>query len=200
HIPMKISIVKLNSRPCGETRRDDGLPRSEPAEGMEMIPVRNPFVFGEEELRLLQRYIMNSQELTGRPDHMTREQVLFYLFALHDYDKSNHMDGLELLTLLTDFLSQNSTGQPSPEAVIPIVDGLLETQDSNKDGLLSLSELLFPATQENLTHDFHQQEPEVAVSQNAPPQSPGDGGMLQDPQQEMAPEDQWGSQITERLE
>ncbi|XP_050807491.1 cell growth regulator with EF hand domain protein 1 [Gopherus flavomarginatus] len=119
----------------------DSANRSEgPAAG----PVPNLLHPEPEELRLLQRYLRSVWQMAQDPAHMTREQVLLYLFALHDYDRSGQLDGLEFMQLLMEVVSQHAQGQPSPDAVIVVVDGILETQDLNGDGLLNPSELLLP--------------------------------------------------------
>ncbi|XP_061846796.1 cell growth regulator with EF hand domain protein 1 [Colius striatus] len=73
---------------------------------------------------------------------MTWEQALLYLFALHDYDRSGRLDGLELLQLLGTVLAQRDEGRLPPEAVAALVDQALERQDLSRDGLLELAELL----------------------------------------------------------
>lgn len=42
---------------------------------------------------------------------------VFFLFSLHDYDKSGKMDGLEMMKLLSDFLSHHSLGPQSADSV-----------------------------------------------------------------------------------
>ncbi|XP_065258288.1 cell growth regulator with EF hand domain protein 1 [Emys orbicularis] len=110
-------------------------------------PVPNLLHPEPEELRLLQGYLRRVRQMAQDPAHMTREQVLLYLFALHDYDRSGQLDGLEFMQLLMEVVSQQAQGQPSPDAVIVVVDGILETQDLNGDGLLNPSELLLPPAQ-----------------------------------------------------
>ncbi|KAI7789470.1 hypothetical protein IRJ41_006099, partial [Triplophysa rosa] len=66
----------------------------------------------------------------------------FFLFSLYDYDRSGQMDGLELMQLLTDFLSYQAIRPKSTDSVVSLVDHLLQTQDLNQDGLLAPSELL----------------------------------------------------------
>uniref|UniRef100_A0A8C3SJZ1 EF-hand domain-containing protein n=1 Tax=Chelydra serpentina TaxID=8475 RepID=A0A8C3SJZ1_CHESE len=95
---------------------------------------------------LLQTYLRRARPLAQDPAHMTREQVLLYLFALHDYDRSGQLDGLEFMQLLLEVVAQRAQGQPSPEVIL-VVDGILETQDLNRDGLLNPSELLLPPAQ-----------------------------------------------------
>lgn len=43
--------------------------------------------------------------------------MLLYLFALHDYDKSGQLDGLEFLRLLSEVLAWQPQGRPAPDAV-----------------------------------------------------------------------------------
>nr|XP_032636019.1 cell growth regulator with EF hand domain protein 1 isoform X1 [Chelonoidis abingdonii] len=117
------------------------------SEGPAADPVPNLLHPEPEELRLLQRYLRSVWQMAQDPTHMTREQVLLYLFALHDYDRSGQLDGLEFMQLLMEVVSQHAQGQPSPDTVIVVVDGILETQDLNGDGLLNPSELLLPLAQ-----------------------------------------------------
>ncbi|XP_061622286.1 cell growth regulator with EF hand domain protein 1 [Phyllopteryx taeniolatus] len=100
----------------------------------------NPFGSGEEERRLLQRYI----ELTRKDDVKinTRDEEVFYLFRLYDFDRSERLDGLEMMKLLSDYNSQHAPEDQSNDMVVSLVDFLLQSQDVNKDGLLAPSELL----------------------------------------------------------
>lgn len=98
--------------------------------------------------------------------------MLLYLVALHDYDQSGQLDGLELLSLLTAALAPGPADAPTPDPVslrwgtqpghcgdrdgdsgpglvlsqvILVVDQVLETQDLNGDGLMTPAELInFP--------------------------------------------------------
>ncbi|KAM9155633.1 cell growth regulator with EF hand domain protein 1 [Pangshura tecta] len=117
------------------------------SEGPAAEPVPNLLHPEPEELRLLQRYLRSVRQLAQDPAHMTREQVLLCLLALHDYDRSGQLDGLEFMQLLMEVVSQHAQRQPSPDTVTVVVDGILETQDLNGDGLLSPSELLLPPAQ-----------------------------------------------------
>ncbi|XP_068025962.1 cell growth regulator with EF hand domain protein 1 [Melanerpes formicivorus] len=74
---------------------------------------------------------------------MTREQVLLFLFVLHDHDRSRQLDGLELLQLLGTVLAQQEGGWPDLNMVAVLVDRVLERQDLSRDGLLDPPELLF---------------------------------------------------------
>lgn len=96
---------------------------------------------------LLQSYIdfILNKEGQGRPEINSWEQEVFFLFRLHDYDRSGSLDGLEMIKLLYDF---NGFHTPkvvhSNNEVASVVDFLLQTQDLNHDGLFSPSELLLP--------------------------------------------------------
>ncbi|XP_043118676.1 cell growth regulator with EF hand domain protein 1 [Puntigrus tetrazona] len=110
----------------------------------------NPFGSSEDNRRLLQSYIKSSlKEGQTSPELNTREQEVFFLFSLYDYDRSGQMDGLELMQLLTDFLAYHETLPKSADSVVSLVDYLLQTQDLNQDGLLAPSELLSTIDQEN---------------------------------------------------
>ncbi|KAA0711283.1 Cell growth regulator with EF hand domain protein 1 [Triplophysa tibetana] len=112
----------------------------------------NPFGPGEDNRRLLQSYIKSRlKEGQTSPELNTREQE-FFLFSLYDYDRSGQMDGLELMQLLTDFLSYHAIMPKSTDSVVSLVDHILQTQDLNQDGLLAPSELL------SYTLDHEQEE------------------------------------------
>ncbi|XP_005804276.1 cell growth regulator with EF hand domain protein 1 [Xiphophorus maculatus] len=106
----------------------------------------NPFGSGEEERRLLQSYIQQSlRNSQGSPDITSWEQEVFFLFRLYDYDRSGFLDGLEIMKLLSDYISHHALGPEASEQVVSMVDFLLQTQDLNQDGLLDPSELLSPS-------------------------------------------------------
>lgn len=116
----------------------------------------NPFGSGDENRRLLQSYIRASvKQGQAEPELSTWEQEVFFLFSLHDYDRSGHMDGLEMMKLISDFNAHNAPGTQSADPVVSMVDFLLQTQDLNQDGLLAPSELLSPPTapQDSNSHD-----------------------------------------------
>ncbi|XP_077419610.1 uncharacterized protein cgref1, partial [Vanacampus margaritifer] len=102
----------------------------------------NPFGLGEEERRLLQRYI----ELTRKDgvEINSRDEEVFYLFRLYDFDRSDRLDGLEMMKLLSDYNSQNAPEEQANDMVVSLVDFLLQSQDVNRDGLLAPEELLSP--------------------------------------------------------
>lgn len=54
--------------------------------------------------------------LTLLMNHLPISEV-FFLFRLHDYDRSGHMDGLEMMKLLSEYNSHNAPGEQSAETV-----------------------------------------------------------------------------------
>ncbi|XP_029947235.1 cell growth regulator with EF hand domain protein 1 isoform X1 [Salarias fasciatus] len=130
-----------------------GLTGSEREETLDAHPpfvaLRNPFGSAEEDRGLLQSYIQeNVKSSPEEPELSTREQEVFFLFRLYDYDRSDFLDGLEMMKLLSDYNSHHTPGAQASEQVVSMVDFLLQTQDLNHDGLLTPSELLSPP----LTH------------------------------------------------
>lgn len=129
-----------------------------------------PFQSKEESHRLLQSYIDSilDKEDQGRPEINSWEQKVFFLFHLHDYDRSGFLDGLEMIKLLYDF---NAFHTPAAvhtnNEVASVVDFLLQTQDLNHDGLFSPTELLSPPlltqNEETVKDKFAENEVEVQV-------------------------------------
>ncbi|XP_057596395.1 cell growth regulator with EF hand domain protein 1 isoform X2 [Hippopotamus amphibius kiboko] len=112
-------------------------------------------------MRLLQSYLKGLERMEEEPEHMSREQVLLYLFALHDYDQSGHLDGLELLSMLTAALAPGASDSPTTNPVILVVDAVLETQDLNGDGLMTPAELVnFPGEAPRLAEPRDPLEPQ----------------------------------------
>ncbi|KAM9636032.1 cell growth regulator with EF hand domain protein 1 [Trichechus inunguis] len=135
----------------GQAAPKDGATRPKPEVLRQPLP--NPFLPGKEQLQLLQNYLKGLDRMEEEPEHMSREQVLLYLFALHDYDQSGQLDGLELLSMLTAALTPGAADAPPTNPVILVVDKVLETQDLNGDGLMTPAEFInFPGetTKESL--------------------------------------------------
>lgn len=149
--------------PLSQAAPKDGTTRLVP-EVQQQPPLPNPFQPGQEQLRLLQSYLKGLERMEEEPEHMSREQVLLYLFALHDYDQSGQLDGLELMSMLTAALAPGAADSPTTNPVVPVVDEVLETQDLNGDGLMTPAELInFPGAA--LRHPERHEPPE--------PQDPG---------------------------
>ncbi|XP_028416165.1 multiple coagulation factor deficiency protein 2 homolog [Dendronephthya gigantea] len=70
---------------------------------------------------------------------------IFYFFELHDFDKNNKLDGLELLVALTDHheKTKEENGKELLEVEVEsLIDNLLEEHDLNNDGYLDFVELM----------------------------------------------------------
>ncbi|KAK2092206.1 Cell growth regulator with EF hand domain protein 1 [Saguinus oedipus] len=163
-IPLMMRVLILLLLPKGQAAPKDGVTRPDSEVQHQLLP--NPFQPGTEQLRektrpgcrlispglilyfsdrLLQSYLKGLERTEVKPEHLSREQVLLYLFALHDYDQSGQLDGLELLSMLTAALDPGAPSSPTTNPVILIVDKVLETQDLNGDGLMTPAELInFP--------------------------------------------------------
>ncbi|KAM5319454.1 cell growth regulator with EF hand domain protein 1 isoform 1-T3 [Glossophaga mutica] len=142
-LPLTTRMLVLLLLPLSQAAPKDGTMRLDPE--VQQQPLPNPFQPGQEQLRLLQSYLKGLKRMEEDPEHMTREQVLLYLFALHDYDQSGQLDGLELLSMLTAALAPGAADSPTTNPVILMVDEVLETRDLNGDGLLTPAELIsFP--------------------------------------------------------
>ncbi|EHH21972.1 cell growth regulator with EF hand domain protein 1 isoform X1 [Macaca nemestrina] len=142
-LPLMMRVVILLLLPAGQAAPKDGVTRPDSEMQHQLLP--NPFQPGREQLGLLQSYLKGLERTEVQPEHLSREQVLLYLFALHDYDQSGQLDGLELLSMLTAALAPGAANSPTTNPVILIVDKVLETQDLNGDGLMTPAELInFP--------------------------------------------------------
>ncbi|KAM6943614.1 uncharacterized protein FYW49_006485 [Xenentodon cancila] len=143
-----------------------GLPGTQREESEDAHPSKlalpNPFGSGEKERKLLQSYIQSSLKSDqGGPEISSREQEVFFLFRLYDFDRSGFLDGLEMMKLLSDYNSHHAAAAEANELVVSMVDFLLQTQDLNQDGLLDPSELLSPSfthTQEKAGAVEHTEE------------------------------------------
>uniref|UniRef100_A0A8C2ZSN6 Cell growth regulator with EF-hand domain 1 n=2 Tax=Cyclopterus lumpus TaxID=8103 RepID=A0A8C2ZSN6_CYCLU len=137
-----------------------GLPGTQREESVDVVALANPFSSGDR--RLLHSYIQSSlKDGQGGPEISTWEQEVFFLFRLHDYDRSGLLDGLEMMKLLSDYNSYHTPGAQNNELVVSMVDFLLQSQDLNQDGLLAPSELLSPAlphTQDSSNNNAPHQE------------------------------------------
>ncbi|ELK27386.1 PREDICTED: cell growth regulator with EF hand domain protein 1 [Myotis davidii] len=142
-LPWTMMFVLLLLLPLSQAAPRDGTAR--PVPEVQQQPLPNPFQPGQEQLRLLRSYLKGLERMEEEPEHMSREQVLLYLFALHDYDQSGQLDGLELMSMLTAALAPGAADSPTTNPVVLVVDEVLETQDLNGDGLMTPAELVnFP--------------------------------------------------------
>ncbi|XP_037668531.1 cell growth regulator with EF hand domain protein 1 isoform X2 [Choloepus didactylus] len=119
--PLEVRVLVVLLLPLGQTAPRDGA------------------------LRFLQGYLKGLKRMEEEPQHMSWEQVVLCLFALHDYDHSGQLDGLELFSMLTAALAPGAVDSPTTNSVVLVVDEVLATQDLNGDGLMTPAELInFP--------------------------------------------------------
>uniref|UniRef100_A0A2K5BVC2 Cell growth regulator with EF-hand domain 1 n=1 Tax=Aotus nancymaae TaxID=37293 RepID=A0A2K5BVC2_AOTNA len=110
-MPLMMRVLILLLLPEGQAAPKDGVTRPDSEVQHQLLP--NPFQPGPEQLRLLQSYLKGLERTEVKPEHLSREQVLLYLFALHDYDQSGQLDGLELLSMLTAALAPGAASSPT---------------------------------------------------------------------------------------
>merc|ERR1712170_91938 len=82
-------------------------------------------------------------------ENMTAEERDFHYFRIHDFDKNNLLDGLEVFKALVhesehekNETEQNSEAEKSFDDIVEMIDKVLEEDDTNKDGFLSYSEFV----------------------------------------------------------
>ncbi|CAH0560069.1 unnamed protein product [Brassicogethes aeneus] len=99
------------------------------------------------------------EELVSEPDltNMTDEQLEFYYFHLHDVDKNNQLDGLEILRAIYhidhhehegagDGIDENEEKEDhdveteSSKYYVDLIDEVLSEDDTDNDGFLSYPE------------------------------------------------------------
>ncbi|KAL1923785.1 uncharacterized protein VTP21DRAFT_8765 [Calcarisporiella thermophila] len=74
-------------------------------------------------------------------NEMDENDVLYYLFTLHDYNKDNHLDGHELRHVLTD-VEEGDNPLPPLSEIDKTVDHVLLEDDIDGDGKISWEEYL----------------------------------------------------------
>ncbi|XP_047707460.1 cell growth regulator with EF hand domain protein 1 isoform X3 [Prionailurus viverrinus] len=193
-LPLTVRVLVL-LLPLGQAAPKDGTVRLDP--DLQQQPLPNPFQPGQEQLRLLQNYLQGLEKMEEEPEHMSREQVLLYLFALHDYDQSGQLDGLELLSMLTAALAPGAADFPIANPVILVVDKVLETQDLNGDGLMTPAELInFPGEAPSHTEPKEPLEPQDVGRQSLVAKSPS----RPETQEGLGPRGEDGGQVEARRE
>ncbi|XP_004839222.1 cell growth regulator with EF hand domain protein 1 [Heterocephalus glaber] len=196
---LRVLMLPLLLPTLGQAAPKDGAARQDLE--VQPQPLPNPFHPGPEQLRVLQNHLKGLEQVEEDLEHMNREQVLLYLFALHDYDQSGQLDGLELLSMLTAALAPGAANFPA-NPVILVVDKVLETQDLDGDGLLSPAELV--SVPEEAPRDTEPRESLAAAPQET--QTIGGQPLLaknslrQETQGDMGPREEAGSQEEFRRE
>ncbi|KAL4623895.1 cell growth regulator with EF hand domain protein 1 [Arapaima gigas] len=190
--PTALVLLLLLCERSVSAPQNPGFDRQGAADGSAHLALVNPFAGGEEERRLLQSYVEgNLKDGQLNPDLTTWEQEIFFLFSLHDYDRSGHLDGLEMMKLLTDFPSHHSLGPQLGESVVFMVDDLLQTRDQNRDGMLELSELLAPPMQPS---DAEQNLAQEVVNDSA---QPAETSVFQQQQEDHSEDQARGQEVQE---
>ncbi|XP_062913115.1 multiple coagulation factor deficiency protein 2 homolog [Mobula hypostoma] len=78
-------------------------------------------------------------------DKMSENELEFYFFTLHDFDKNMLLDGLEILTALKESLEEALAVFPKEDMLnllTEMTDEVLEKDDMDKDGYLSYYEYM----------------------------------------------------------
>ena len=82
-------------------------------------------------------------------ENMTEEERDYHYFRLHDFDKNNLLDGLEVFKALAHEHENETISEDSDDDlksggrfddIVEMIDRVLEEDDTNKDGFLSYSE------------------------------------------------------------
>ena len=85
-------------------------------------------------------------------ENMTEEEKNYHYFRLHDFDKNDKLDGLEVLKAVNHVIEEDGGGEINSNAedlkvkqfdlLVEMIDKVLELDDTDKDGLLSYSEFV----------------------------------------------------------
>ncbi|XP_067901804.1 multiple coagulation factor deficiency protein 2 homolog [Heterodontus francisci] len=78
-------------------------------------------------------------------DEMSVEELEFYYFTLHDFDKNMLLDGLEIMTALGESLEEALASFATKDVMtllIEMTDEVLEKDDVDSDGYLSYYEYM----------------------------------------------------------
>ncbi|XP_062604765.1 sex-determining region Y protein-like isoform X2 [Saccostrea cucullata] len=91
------------------------------------------------------------KEVVDKPkEEMSEDELEFHYFKLHDYDKNNKLDGIEIVKAITHFHADEGEGEQqhhdrkvfSDEELSNIVDLVLQEDDLNKDGYIEYVEFV----------------------------------------------------------
>ncbi|XP_072353529.1 multiple coagulation factor deficiency protein 2 homolog isoform X2 [Scyliorhinus torazame] len=78
-------------------------------------------------------------------NEISEQELEFYYFTLHDFDKNMLLDGLEIMTALEDSLEETLapfSTDDTMKLLIEMTDEVLEKDDVDRDGYLSYSEYM----------------------------------------------------------
>ncbi|UMM34875.1 hypothetical protein L5515_007750 [Caenorhabditis briggsae] len=93
---------------------------------------------------ILCRHIKQHLENKIEVEKLTEEQQRFHYFALHDLNKDNFIDGIEILKALTHDHGEHPSAGPSTDEgeAERLVDAVLDDLDTNGDGVIDYAEYL----------------------------------------------------------
>merc|ERR1711874_378375 len=90
-------------------------------------------------------------------ENMTHEERDFHYFRLHDFDKNDLLDGLEVLKAMSHshakIMKEEADIDSSFDEMVGMIDKVLERDDANKDGFLSYSEFVAGRRREESDYD-----------------------------------------------
>ncbi|CAA96671.2 EF-hand domain-containing protein [Caenorhabditis elegans] len=102
--------------------------------------------FAEEKEVHDEEHIKQHLENKIEVEKLTEEQQRFHYFSMHDLNKDNFIDGIEILKALTHTHDAHDSGHPVPvsdEAETErLVDAVLDDLDFNGDGVIDYGEYL----------------------------------------------------------
>ncbi|CEP08295.1 hypothetical protein [Parasitella parasitica] len=91
---------------------------------------------------------MTKSDKDDVPD-LGEQDMIYYLFVIHDINGDGYLDGHELRAAFTDFDEHDGEDPLTLQEVTEMVDHVLLEDDKNGDGLISWSEYL----ESQLYHD-----------------------------------------------
>ncbi|CAO3667001.1 unnamed protein product [Rhizopus stolonifer] len=92
---------------------------------------------------------LNSKDADQTLPDLSDEDIIYYLFLIHDRNGDGFLDGHELRQAFTDFGDEDASKFLSLEEVTEMIDHVIEEDDLNGDGLISWSEYLESQTYHN---------------------------------------------------
>ncbi|KAK6053515.1 EF hand [Cooperia oncophora] len=100
-----------------------------------------------------EQHIKQHLKHVAESHNLTEEQQRFHYFSMNDLNKDNLIDGNEIIKAVTH--SHTSLGKPveDEDAMIEMIDSLMENIDLNGDGFIDFPE--FMHREENSTHKLN---------------------------------------------
>lgn len=80
-------------------------------------------------------------------EQMTPKDLEYYYFVLHDFDKNNKLDGLEMMKAIQHIVEHTTDPEPATEEHVKnyakAIDMLLEQDDWDRDGFINYQEYVY---------------------------------------------------------